>query len=74
VKGFALGTIALIAAYLAVKPGAANAATQGGNIIVSALQRLLSPNVAGIPQRLRTGTAATPSSSTTSSTSGQITV
>lgn len=73
-KGFALGTLALVLAYIAVKPGTADAATQGGNILVSALQRLLSPNVAGIPQRKNASSSATTSSSTGSTSSGTVTV
>ncbi len=50
-RGFLVGSFALIVVYVAVQPGSAAAATAGGNVLVSALRRLLSGDVAGVPQR-----------------------
>jgi hypothetical protein len=50
-RGFAVGTLALIALYALVQPNAAKAVTAGGNSFSAGLRRLLSPNVAGVPQR-----------------------
>jgi hypothetical protein len=49
--GFATGSLALIALYVALKPGSARAAEAGGGVVVEALRRALSPDVAGVPQR-----------------------
>lgn len=48
-RGFVLGTMTLIVLEALLQPGAAEAAGQGGNVLVGLLQRLLSPQVAGIP-------------------------
>lgn len=57
-RGFVIGSIALIAVYVAVQPTSAKAAQQGGAWFVSGLRRLLSPDVAGVPQR-KTATTKT---------------
>lgn len=49
--GFALGSLALIALYVGLQPGAAAAAEAGGGVLVKSLRRALSPDVAGVPQR-----------------------
>jgi len=50
-RGFLVGSLVLIGVYVAVQPNAARAAEVGGGWFVSGLRRLLSPDVAGIPQR-----------------------
>src|SRR5882757_4629255 len=50
-RGFLVGSFALIVLYAVLQPGAAGAAAAGGNVTVSGLRRLLSADVAGIPQR-----------------------
>ena len=51
-RGFLVGSLALIALQVAVgNPRAARAAEVGSSWSVSAVRRLLSPDVAGIPQR-----------------------
>lgn len=50
-RGFLLGSLALIVLYTALQPGSAKAAAAGGGVLVSGLRRFLSPDVAGIPQR-----------------------
>jgi len=49
--GFLAGSLALIALYVGLQPGAARAAEVGGGVAVEALRRALSPDVAGVPQR-----------------------
>lgn len=49
--GLAAGSLALIAVYVAVQPGASGRLAAGGNVLVVGLRRLLSPEVAGIPVR-----------------------
>lgn len=49
-KGFAIGMI-LIAIYVAVQPGTAAKAEQAGGLFGGAVRRLMSPGVAGVPQR-----------------------
>ena len=71
-RGFLVGTLALVAVYVFVQPNAANVATTGGNAIVQGLRRLLSADVAGIPQRK--GGAATQTSSTGTAPSGTVIV
>jgi hypothetical protein len=52
VKGFIVGSGILIALYVGlVNKNAVTAANTGGGILVGALQKLMSPNVAAIPQR-----------------------
>lgn len=51
-RGFVVGSLALIALYVAVSSRrGAQAAQAGGNWLVAGMGRLLSPDVAGIPQR-----------------------
>jgi hypothetical protein len=50
-RGFFVGSLALIALYVGLKPGTAGKAEAGGNALVATMRRLLSPDVAGIPQR-----------------------
>jgi hypothetical protein len=49
--GFFTGSLALIVLYVALQPGSARAAEAGGGVVVEALRRALSPDVAGVPQR-----------------------
>jgi len=50
--GMALGLgVGLVVTYGLLQPGAANAVESGGNVLVEAARRLLSPDVAGVPQR-----------------------
>lgn len=55
-RGFVIGSIALVALSVAVQPTSANATRQGASWLVSGLRRLLSPDIAGVPQR-KTATA-----------------
>lgn len=50
-RGFIVGSLALIVLYVAGQPNAAKAAASGGKWGLSGLRRALSPDVAGIPQR-----------------------
>lgn len=54
-RGFLFGSLGLIALYALIQPNAATMAQSGSNVLVSLAQRLLSPNVAGIPQRKSSG-------------------
>lgn len=58
-RGFAVGTVVLIAVYVGVQPRAGKAAEAGSNWLVSGLRRLLSADVAGVPQR-KTGASSAP--------------
>jgi hypothetical protein len=48
--GFATGSLVMVALYAALQPRGTQAVQQGGNWLVSALRRLTSPDVAGVPQ------------------------
>jgi len=50
-RGFAAGSLLLIALYVGLQPNAANAAQTGSNVLVQGLRRLLSGDVAGVPSR-----------------------
>lgn len=50
-RGFLTGSLALIVLYVAVQPGTAAKAETGSNVLVQLLNRALSPQVAGLPQR-----------------------
>lgn len=50
-RGFAVGSLALIALYVGLQPNAATAAEAGGNALVGMLRRALSADVAGLPRR-----------------------
>ena len=50
-RGFLAGSLALIVLYVVVQPGTAGKAATGGTVLVSALRRALSPQVAGVPNR-----------------------
>lgn len=50
-RAFALGSLALVVLYVAVQPNTGRAAEAGSNVLVNGLRRLLSADVAGIPQR-----------------------
>jgi hypothetical protein len=65
-RGFAFGSLVLIIGYAVLQPGAADAATVGGNALVQLLRRGLSPSVAGVPQRKGAKTSGTAASSSTS--------
>lgn len=65
--GFGVGSLALIALYVGLQPNSAEAATVGGNALVAGLRRMLSADVAGIPQR------GGPAASAGSSLVGQVT-
>lgn len=53
-RGFLVGSLVLIALEVAVQPGGVKAAAAGTTWLGKALQRLLSPAVAGVPQRRTT--------------------
>ena len=60
-RGFLVGTLALIGWEVVLQPNASAQVSAGGGVLVSLLQRLLSPGVAGIPDRRdTTRNAATP--------------
>lgn len=50
-RGFLVGSLALIALYALLQRNAAAGVEAGGNALVSGMRRLLSPDVAGVPQR-----------------------
>jgi hypothetical protein len=54
-RGFAAGSFALIVLWVVVQPGTADKASTGGNVLVSALKRALSAQVAGVPDRSHSG-------------------
>lgn len=56
------GSLALIALYAVLQPNAAKAANSGAGWLVSALKRLGSPEVAGVPQKAKPAAAAPPHS------------
>lgn len=59
-RGFLVGTVVLIAVYVGVQPRAGKAAEAGSNWVVAGLRRLLSADVAGVPQR-KSGAASSAS-------------
>lgn len=76
VRGFAAGSLALIALYVFVQRGAADKVAGGSNLILSGVRRLLSGDVAGLPLRKTTtasssGTSAAPNM--TGGTAGMLT-
>jgi len=50
-RGFVVGSLALVVLYVGLQPGVARTAEAGGNVLVEGMRRLLSGDVAGIPQR-----------------------
>jgi hypothetical protein len=48
--GFGLGVLGLSALWAVLQPKSASNLAGGGNVIVSILSRMISPNVAGLPQ------------------------
>ena len=52
-RGFAVGSLTLIVLYAALQPNAVSAAEAGGNVLTQGLRRLLSADVAGVPDRFR---------------------
>lgn len=70
-KGFAVGTLGLVVTYVVLQPNAAKLASSGGNILVRSLKRMLSADVAGIPQR-KTGPTTNPSSAPPPATGGTV--
>ncbi len=54
-RGFVVGSLALIALYVGLQARGIKAVETGGGAVVSGLRRALSPDVAGIPQRKRNG-------------------
>lgn len=58
-RGFVIGSLALVVLYALLQPGAADRVGQGSNVLVSGMRRILSGDVAGIPQR-KTNTAGKP--------------
>lgn len=55
-RGFAVGSLALIVLYAVLQPNAASTATSASNVLVAGMRRLLSPEVAGVPNRAKGGT------------------
>lgn len=53
-RGFVAGSLVLIVLYVALQPGTADKAEQGGNVLVGMLRRALSPEVAGVPDKAST--------------------
>lgn len=68
------GSLALIMLYVALQPNSANAAQAGGNALAAGARRLLSPNVAGIPQRKTTAAGTKTSAAPASGSSTTVTV
>ena len=54
-RGFLVGSFALVVLYVALRPNSPKAVAAGGNVLVAGLRRVLSPDVAGIPQRKGAG-------------------
>lgn len=50
-RGFVAGSLLLIALHALVQPGAAGGLAAGGGALAGGIRRLLSPGVAGVPQR-----------------------
>lgn len=50
-RGFLVGTLVLVGFDVLIQPNASGQVVAGGNVLVSLLRRLLSPDVAGIPDR-----------------------
>lgn len=64
-RGFVVGSLALIVLYVVVQPGSASKLSTGSNVLSSSFARLLSPDAAGVPQRkTKTATTASPSAAT----------
>jgi hypothetical protein len=57
ISGALTAGLALIIFYAVVQPGAAKAGTQATGVLVTSLEHLSSPGVAGIPDRSKKGTA-----------------
>lgn len=53
--GFLAGSLVLIAAYTLMQPGAAKNATGASGVAVGLLRRVLSAEVAGVPQKAAAG-------------------
>lgn len=51
VRGFVVGSFALIVLYVGLQPNSPRAVAAGGNVLIAGLRRLLSADVAGVPQR-----------------------
>jgi hypothetical protein len=49
-RGFVLGSLGLIVLQVLLQPGSADSVAAGGNIIAATARRLLSADVAGVPQ------------------------
>lgn len=77
-RGFAIGTLALIALYVAVQEGTSGKTEAASNALVAGMRRLFSPEVAGIGNHAKTtATGAAPDrykweSNTPSDTSGPL--
>jgi hypothetical protein len=56
VRGFLVGTMLLVGLEVLVQPQTSSQVSSGGNVLVGLLRRLLSPDVAGIPDRAGTAT------------------
>jgi hypothetical protein len=50
-RGIVIGSLALIVLYVGLQPGSAGAVSEGAGIFTGFLNRLLSSDVAGVPQR-----------------------
>lgn len=51
IKGAIVGSLAMIALYVALQPGSAGAVSDASNVWTKFLNRLMSSDVAGVPQR-----------------------
>lgn len=64
IRGFAVGSLALIILYAVVQPGASGRVDEASTTFVSGLRRLLSPGIAGVGNHNTAGTAPASSAGT----------
>jgi len=50
-RGFLVGSLALIVLYALLQPNTGKAITAGGNSVSAGIRRALAPDVAGVPAR-----------------------
>lgn len=70
-RGFAVGSLALIALYVAVQTSTANKASEASNAVVAGFRRLLDPAVAGLGNHTKAKAAATPPAAGSTPRTGQ---
>ena len=68
-RGFLWGTVSLSILYVVLQDGAADRLAAGSGVLASGFRRLVSPAVAGIPDRTATSSSSGPGSSSSAPSS-----